>query len=319
MITLENIMSAKPPFLKRLTGQIIKSIIWPVGRFYAKLLNDKPADRLYSFLSSIVFFYYHNYWPDLNNHKSFSEKIFHRMLHDRRKILTLLSDKLEARNYVANKIGRQYLVPLIGVYSDPEQLQLDLLPAKFVLKANHGCGFVRIIKDKSSIDFNKYKQIMRAWLRTNFCLHRYFGQAWAYKRIPPKIMVEEFLEENGGPPTDYKFYCFSGRVEFILLVYNRFSMHREKHFSRNYIPLDFWNGVEQYPGPFLPPDNLNEMIKLAEILSEGFDFVRIDFYNIKGKIFFGEFTFYPASGLAPFVPREWDFAFGEKWIMDISK
>lgn len=235
------------------------------------------------------------------------------MLFDRRKILTSLSDKLEARNYVANKVGQEYLVPLIGLFTDPYQIQPKLLPDKFVLKANHGCGFIRIIKNKNLVDFEKEKRLMETWLKTNFCLDAYFGYAWAYKNIIPKILVEEYLEEDGKPPKDYKFYCFSGKVEYILIVYDRFGLPRKKHFYRDFTPIDLWKGTEQYPGPFSPPDNLDQMITLAEQLSAGFDFVRIDLYNIHGKIYFGEFTFYPAGGLARFVPRQWDFIFGEKW------
>lgn len=302
---------------KNATNKVIKLVLWPLCRLYAKRLGDQPADNLYSFLSSIVFFHYHNYWPNLKKPRSFSEKIFYRMLFDRRNILTTLSDKLEARNYVANKAGRQFLIPLIGDFTEPDQIRPELLPDKFILKANHGCGFIRIIKNKSFIDFKEEKRLMKAWLNTNFCLNTSFGQAWAYKNISPRILVEEFLEESGKPPTDFKFLCSSGRVEYILLVYDRFDLHREKHFSRDFVPLDLWNGVEQHPGPFFPPDNLDEMILLAEKLSEGFDFVRIDLYNIMGRIYFGEFTFYPAGGLARFTPREWDFIFGEKWKLEI--
>lgn len=241
------------------------------------------------------------------------------MLFDRRPILTLLTDKLQVRKVVKDKIGEEHLVPLLWSGSDPEKFPFAALPDKFVIKTNHGCGFTILVNNKQYLDIKATKKKLRAWLNSNFSRNSYLGHAWAYKNILPRIIVEQFLDEDGKPPRDYKFYCFSGRVEYLLITYDRFGYHREKHFTKEFVPLDLWNGLDQFPGPFNLPINYGKMIKIAEKLSVGFDFVRVDLYNIKGKIYFGELTFYPAGGLAPFVPREWDYIFGEKWKYKIKE
>ena len=304
--------------INKISGRIIKRAFWPVCRSYARLLGDKPADKVYKMLCSLVFYQIHHYRPDFNIPKTFSEKIFSRMLFDRRSILTTLSDKFLVRNYVREKIGEEYLIPLLWTGTNPEEIPFSLLPDKFVIKTNHGSGAIFIANNKYTINQLELKRMLNYWLRKNFCLNSNIGIEWAYKNIPPRILVEQYLDEDGKPPKDYKFFCFSGRVEYLLITYDRFGYHREKHFTKEFVPLDLWNGSDQFPGPFNLPINYDKMIKIAEKLSVGFDFVRVDLYDIKGKIYFGELTFYPAGGLASFVPREWDYIFGEKWKYKIK-
>ncbi len=292
---------------------IIKRVFWPLCRLYARLLGDNPADIIYKKLCSLVFYQIHHYWPDFNIPKTFSEKIFCRMLFDRRSILTTLSDKFLVRNYVRKKIGEEYLIPLLWTGINPEEIPFASLPDKFVIKTNHDSGTIFIAKNKYMINQLELKRMLNYRLRNNFCLNSDIGIEWAYKNIPPRILIEQYIEEDGKPPVDYKFYCFSGSAKYLLIIYDRFGYHREKHFTIDFLPLDFWNGIDQYHGPFNIPINYDEMIKIAEKLSADFDFVRVDLYNIKGKIYFGELSFYPAGGLAPFVPRDWDYIFGEKW------
>jgi len=304
--------------INKLAGTISKKLYWPICRGCARRLGDNPADKIYTTLCSLAFYQIHHYWPNLRCPRTFSEKIFYRMLFDRRSILTTLSDKLLVRKYVSNKIGEKYLIPLLWTGEKPEEIPFASLPNEFVIKTNHGCGFTIINNGMNYFDPNKALKVINLWLKKNFCLDFYLGHAWAYKNITPRIMIEEYLEEENKPPKDYKFFCFSGRVEYLLIVYDRFGYHREKHFTKEFVPLDLWNGSDQFPGPFSRPINYDEMIRIAEKLSTGFDFVRVDLYNIKGKIYFGELTFYPAAGLAPFVPRSWDYIFGEKWKLQIK-
>ena len=285
-------------------------------RYYSQKLGDRPADFTYRSLCSLKFIKEHGYYPRFKKPRSFSEKIWHRMLFDRSPIWTEISDKLKARELVKEKVGENFLPKILWQGERPEEIPFAELPDRFVIKTNHGAGYNVIVTNKKNLEHSRVLRRINDWLNLNFTYATFVGMAWAYKNIKPMIMVEEFLEENGKPPLDYKFFCFSGRVEYLLIVYDRFASHQEKHFTRDFVPLDLWNGADQYPGPFIRPYNLEEMIKVAETLSAGFDFIRVDLYNVNGKIYFGELTCYPAGGLAAFVPRKWDFIFGEKWILE---
>jgi len=278
--------------------------------------GNKPANQLTSFLAGLVFLIVHGYVPRFRQPRSFSEKIFNRMLFSRNRKWIVISDKLQVRECIRQRIGNTFLTELIWSGSNPEDIPFEILPQRYVIKMNHGCGYNILIDGKTSMSLNEIKLKLNRWKLENYCQDKNQGLEWSYKNIKPMIMVEEFLEENGKPPLDYKFFCFSGRVEYLLIVYDRFASHQEKHFTRDFVPLDLWNGADQYPGPFIRPYNLEEMIRVAETLSAGFDFIRVDLYNVNGKIYFGELTCYPAGGLAAFVPRKWDFIFGEKWILE---
>jgi len=296
----------------------VKRIISYFCRQYARIQTryDRRADPILSSLTGIVYYLEHGYVPHFKNPRTFSEKVFSRMLYSRKQILTDVSDKLKVREYVSQRIGNRYFIPLLWQGENPDDIPFELLPSRLFIKTNHGCGYNIPVRDIRKYSPHKIRAQLRIWLRENFCTDSFLGIHWAYKNIKPMIMIEEFLEENGKPPLDYKFFCFSGRVEYLLIVYDRFASHQEKHFTRDFVPLDLWNGADQYPGPFIRPYNLEEMIKVAETLSAGFDFIRVDLYNVNGKIYFGELTCYPAGGLAAFVPRKWDFIFGEKWILE---
>lgn len=300
----------------KLINKSLQKLYWPICRLYARWLGDRPADYIYKFLCSVAFFQIHHYWPNLNKPSSFSEKIFFRMLYDRRPLLTLISDKLLVRDFVADRIGHQYLVPLLWSGADPKDIPCDQLPSKFVIKTNHGCGFNIFIDNKNFFNLDELIPIIKGWLKTNFALKTYLGNAWAYKNISPKIIIEEYIEEEGKPPKDFKFFCFSGRVEYIQVSFDRFENPSERMLDRDFNILDIYNGVKLYDGKIEPPIGFSKMIEIAETLSSNFDFIRVDLYTIKGKIYFGELTCYPAGGLAPFVPREWDFIFGEKWHIE---
>jgi hypothetical protein len=213
---------------------------------------------------------------------------------------------------VTDRVGDKYLVPVIWTGFDVDEMPFDIFPKKFVIKTNHGCGFNIFVKDKTIIVPSVVKRHIDRILSSSYG-EVAMGIQWGYKNIKPCVLVEEFIEENGKPPLDYKFFCFSGRAEYILITYDRFGSHQEKHFTRDFVPLDLWNGAEQYKGPFIRPKNFDKMLEIADTLSAGMDFIRVDLYNVEGKIYFGEMTVYPAGGLAPFVPREWDFIFGSKW------
>lgn len=277
------------------------------------MARDEPANGLMTLLVSLQFLMEYRYWPHFKNPRSYSEKINARMLFDRNPKLIMATDKLAVREYVADKLGHEFLIRLIWEGDKAEDIPFSELPFKFVIKTNHGCGYNIIVKEREQLDQAKAITRLSKWLNENFCQDRYLGIEWAYKNIRPKIFIEAFLDDSGRIPLDYKFFCFSGRVEFILMTFDRHKDPFEKHFDRDFTPLDLWNGCRQYPGKVERPENFVQMLDVAEKLAAGFDFIRVDLYNLAGQIFFGELTPYPGGGFARFVPRKYDFVFGEKW------
>jgi len=296
---------------RKLFGTLYENIC----RAYAHRLGDNKADRLYSFLCSFKFIKEHGYIPRFRNPRTFSEKIWHRMLFDRNPIWTELSDKLAARRIVERKVGPNYLIPILWIGDRADDIPVESLPDKFIIKTNHGCGYNLIVHDKSNFELKKELIKINNWLKQNFAYSAFLGMAWAYKNILPKVFVETLIEDNGRPPRDYKFFCFSGRAEYLQITFDRFGDIKERILDRNFNITDIYNGVKLYDGSIEKPINYEKMLELADILSSGFDFIRIDLYNVQGRIYFGEFTCYPAAGLARFVPRRWDFIWGQAWKM----
>jgi len=255
------------------------------------------------------------YWPHFKYPRTFSEKIWRRMLYDRDPQLPVLADKLRVRDYVRARIGEEYIIPLLWVGTDPALIPYATLPDKFVIKTTHGSGFNIIVSDLRSLDKEWVRRRLQEWLRFNYCTDRWLGIEWFYKSIEPYIIVETLLEENGKCPVDYKLFCFSGRAEFIQSDFDRFEHHTRKICDRDFNPLDAALGCEQYLGKVVRPVNFEQMVRVAESLAAGLDFMRVDLYNVDGRIYFGELTGYPGAGTERFVPRKYDFLFGEKWKM----
>jgi len=235
------------------------------------------------------------------------------MLYERNQILTLISDKLHAREYVTSKVGSEYLVPLLWHGDKPEEIPFDKLPMKFVIKTNHGCGYNIIVKDKTQLDQKKTRLQLKKWLLENFCQDKYLGIAWGCKNVRPTIMVESFLDDNGRVPADYKFFCYSGRVEFLMLHFDRFEEPKDRAFDRNFKPYEFKSDLAEWTGECQRPPNFETMVQLAESLAEAFDFIRVDLYSLENKIYFGELTPYPGGVSTKFLPAWRDCVLGEKW------
>lgn len=248
---------------------------------------------------------------DLNNPKTFNEKLQWIKLNDHNPQYTILVDKVLARQYVAEKIGKQYLIPLIGVWDSPDDIDFNLLPNQFVLKCNHNSGLgMCICTDKSKLDKDKAKKELFRGLRQNYYLT---WREWPYKNVPRKIIAEQYLEAPGNDLPDYKFHCFNGRVKLILVCRNRFgkSGMTEDFFDEDWRHLDIKRpGHENAAETIQRPEKLEEMIALAEKLSQNIPFLRVDFYYVNNRIYFGELTFFPASGFTKFVPEQWDTILG---------
>ena len=251
---------------------------------------------------------------DLENPRTFNEKLQWLKLYNRKPEYTMMVDKVLVRDYIARTIGEEYLIPLLGVWDDPDEIDFDKLPDRFVLKCNHNSGLgMCICKDKSKLDIDKVRADLRKGLKQNYYLT---GREWPYKDIPRKILCEQYMEDVSGKGlTDYKFYCFDGRVKSVGIYQNRNALvpTTADYFSRDYKWQDFLWGYPHAEVPPEKPKEFGEMVKLAEVLSEGFCELRVDLYLCGDKIYFGELTFFDGSGFDKFTPEEWDATLGD-WI-----
>lgn len=294
---------------------LFKTIHWPMCRTYTRHIGNKPVNPSYAILFSCYFRRVYGFWPNLEKPQRFTEKLWYRMLYDRDPILTLVCDKLLVRDYVTRKIGRDFLVPLLWYGNDPEKIPFENLPDKFVIKTNNSCGENIIVHNKLKLDVKTTKQKIKKWFNRNPCSDTYLGIGWGYKNIKPMILIETFIGEKDKPPIDYKFYCFSGHVEIITLHFDRFEEQKVLAYDNTFQPLKYKSKFKQFNGAFQLPPNCDKMLALAEKLSEDFEFIRVDLYNLAGEIFFGELTPYPGgvSTLNGFDVTRYDFALGEKW------
>jgi len=275
-----------------------------------QLVNSWVPDYWYT-----VFRYRRKFgrWPNLRSPKTFSEKVNYKKLYCRDPLLTTLEDKYEVRQYVRERIGDEYLTKLYLVTDNAEDIDFAKLPDRFVIKATHGCGWNIIVKDKSGVDVLAVKQQMAQWLRLNYYN---VGREWSYKNIPPRIIVEEFLgDQSGKVPYDYKLFCFNGVTRMIMVVSDRFTKPKANYYDRDWKKLDakgrWWDTFDS-PLPF--PANHGRMIAVAEALSAGLDFLRVDLYNTGDRIYFGEMEPYPANGFQRWNPKEFDAVLGTYWV-----
>ena len=252
------------------------------------------------------------HYLNLDNPKRFNEKIQWLKLYASTPIKTRLADKFLVRDWVKEKIGEEYLIPLLGVYDKFEDIDFSKLPDRFVIKCNHGCAYNIIVKDKSQLDLAEVKAKLDKWMSENFAFR--WGYELQYRDIPPKIIIEKYIENqlSGGDLYDYKFWCFNGRVEYIQFLSERnLDGLKMAFYDRNWRKQDF---VYSYPldAKNIPaPDNLDKMIELAETLSKNFGHVRVDFYRLDdGTIYLGEMTFTSASGLCKWNDEKINRYFG---------
>lgn len=248
---------------------------------------------------------------DLKEPKTFSEKLQWLKLYDRNPLYTTLVDKYAVRGYVAEKIGEEHLIPLVGgPWYSAEEIDFDALPEQFVLKCNHNSGGVYVCRDKDKFDIEKIRNKLNCSLKSNYYKS---GREWPYKDVKPCIIAEKYMDDGSGGLRDYKFYCFGGEAKFVLVATDRASPDRPTHynyFDRNFNALPFSKSGPRYEGVIERPYQYEEMVEIAQRLSEGIPQVRVDMYSVKGRIFFGELTFFAAGGMAAFDPPEWDEIIG---------
>ena len=252
---------------------------------------------------------------NLDNPVTFNEKVQWLKLHGDTPLMTRLADKIEVRAWVAERIGEQYLVPLLGTWDDANEINFDALPSKFVLKANHGCAWVKVVNDKEQLDFQKTRQTANSWLQRNFAFYGPFEMQ--YSRIRPRLLAEKLLENENGDLYDYKLWCFKGKCHFIQFLSERWKKLKMAFFDRDWNLMPFVYNYPRNDHPPQKPSNLSEMIQLAEKLASGFEFVRVDFYRLNdGTVYFGEMTFTSANGTSVWDPPEWNEKLGS--MFDIS-
>lgn len=254
------------------------------------------------------------YKLNLKKPQTFNEKLQWLKLYDRRPEYTTMVDKCAVKKYVANKIGEEYIIPTLGVWDKPEDIDFDELPNQFVLKTTHGGGGGGVVICKDKLKLNRSEVVKK--LKRSFTQDIYKSlREWPYKNVPKRILAEQYMEDNITHETrDYKIFNFNGVSKVVQMDYNRFVKHMKKLYSSEWDEFDF---EFHYPtdknAKFDKPATLIEMLELAKKLSEDIPFLRTDFYCINGKTYFGELTFYPASGFGKFNPESYDEKLGS-WI-----
>ena len=251
---------------------------------------------------------------DLIHPKSFNEKLQWLKLYDRNPYYTNLVDKYEVKPIVEKIIGKDYIIPTLGVWEHFDEIEFDKLPNQFVLKCTHDSGGLVVCKDKRKLNIKKAKKTIEQCLRNNF----FWGmREWPYKNVKPRIIAEQFMEdEQTQELRDYKFFCFDGVVKALFIATDRMKEGEDTKFDffdENFNHLPFTNG---HPNAEILPQRpvcFDEMKVLAEKLSKGIPHVRVDLYEVNGRVYFGEMTFFHWSGFTPFVPEDWDLIFGD-WI-----
>lgn len=251
---------------------------------------------------------------NIENPQTFSEKLQWLKIYNRHDLQTKMVDKVEAKKYVAELIGEEYIIPTLAVYDTPDQIDFESLPNQFVLKCTHDSGGVVVCKDKSTLNKDEVRAKFGKWLKTNYF---YQNREWPYKNVKPRIIAEQYMEdESGYELKDYKWFCFNGEPKALFIAADRGKENEETKFDfydMDFNHLPFTNGHPNASKLPRKPKGFDKMKELAAKLSVGEPHVRVDFYDINGCVYFGELTFYHWSGMVPFEPKEWDYIFGS-WI-----
>ena len=250
---------------------------------------------------------------NLEKPQRYNEKLQWLKLYNRRPEYTMMVDKYEVKKYVANIIGQEFIIPTLGVWDSFDDIDFSKLPEKFVLKCTHDSGGLIVCKNKETLD------ISAARTKINRCLkHSFFWgmREWPYKDVKPRVIAEQYMEDKQtGELRDYKFFCFGGEVKALFIATERMKGEETKFdfFDEQFNHLPFTNGHPNAEMMPQKPLRFEDMKILAEKLSKDIPHVRIDFYEVDGKVYFGEMTFFHWSGFTPFVPDTWDYKFGS-WI-----
>lgn len=270
-----------------------------------------PDDLVASLRTMKKFRYTFGYYPNVIRPRGFNEHIQARKLFDRTPEFATMVDKIAVRPWVVNRSTLCELPRLIYVAQDPSQIPWDRLGQRYVLKASHGSGWVKIVRDADQVDPKALIMLCHEWLRRNYA-DEYLENA--YRNVPPRIIVEEFLDNGSGEPAeDYKFYCFDGQVRVVQVDIARFGEHRRALFNDKWERIPAQLSVPDYEGDVPRPERLDDMIRCAGQVSAGYDFLRVDLYSIGTRIYFGEATPLSGSGFNVITPASFDLELGSYW------
>ncbi len=282
------------------SNAIVKKI-----RYSLRWIPDEPYIQLNYFAR------FHRF-ANLINPYSYNEKINWIKLHDHNPVYTKLVDKLEVKSFVMDKIGKEYVIPTLGSWDSFDDIEIESMPDKFVLKCTHDSEGIIIVKDKNSLNLRAAKKKLETALHQNFF---YIGREWAYKNVVPRILAEPYLEDcEYGELRDYKFFCFDGEPKALYIASNR-SIDDVKfdYYDMEFKHLDIRQKYQNSSENITKPVMFDEMVRISKELSKGFKHVRVDLYEVNKEVYFGELTFYPLGGFIPFDPPVWDEIFGE-WL-----
>lgn len=282
------------------SNQIAKTV-----RYALRFLPDEVYIQL-------NYFAHFKKFCNLKNPKTYNEKLNWLKLHDRNPLYTTLVDKFEVKEYVSKIIGEGYVIPTLGVWEHFDDIDFAKLPDQFVLKCTHDSEGLVIVKDKHNFDKTAAKEKLEKSLGQNFY---YIGREWPYKNVKPRIIAEQYMEDHRDKELrDYKFFCFNGEPKLMYVASGRSSNHTKfDYFDMQFNHVDLQQKYPNSDNPLRKPDSFEDMIRLAKMLSHAFSHVRVDFYEVDGRLYFGELTFYHLSGFIPFRPSKWDDIFGE-WL-----
>ena len=277
-------------------GRLIRGPIW-ADKLYLKVLYKNRVRRSLNFKKP----------------ESFNEKLQWLKIYDRRPEYTSMVDKYEAKEYIKQTIGEEYVIPTLGVWNSFDDIPFDDLPQRFVLKCTHDSGGYVIVKDKDKFDIEEARKKIHHCMKRNYFWNT---REWPYKNITPRVIAEEYIEDVVATELrDYKLLCFNGKVKCSFVCTNRFDKSGlcVNFYDRDWIPLPFARKYPRNNIEIVKPYNYDKMIQFAETIAQGIDFLRVDFYECNGNLYFGEMTFYPGSGLEIFYPEEWDYRLGA-WL-----
>lgn len=254
------------------------------------------------------------YELDLENPRTFNEKLQWLKLYDRNPLYTTMVDKVAAKDYVAGIIGEEHIIPTLGVWNDPDEIDFDALPEQFVLKCNHNSGLgMCICKDKSKLDIKRVKAELRKGLKQDYWI---FGREWPYKNVPRKILAERYMEDDVSEYerlNDYKVYTFNGKARVVGIYTDRDKYTKQEFFDADFNHLNFTWGYPHCDRLPCKPRKFKVMLDLAETLSQNIPQLRCDFYEVDNEVYFGELTFFDGGGFDHIEPPEWDGKMGD-WI-----
>ena len=288
-----------------------KFIIYKINRnkkMSYKKAEKKINDTYYSVFNRNIM------W---NEPATYTEKVNITKIYDYSELKTKLSDKIAVREWVEEKIGKKYLVPILGVYDRFEDIDFEILPDQFVIKCSHDSGSSNIISSWKKINETEKNKLKRRY--NDFFLRReyaYLTFELHYRDIKPQIIIEKYLGKN---VNDYKFLCFNGTPYFCWVDFNRFGEHKRNVYDLEWKLQPFNQATyDNYDEDCKKPNNFDEMYSIVSVLCQGFSHVRVDLYDIDGHIYFGEMTFTNGTGLEIITPEEWDYKLGKLWKVDIQ-